>query len=47
MALLTSPAFPSSVVNYPGGDVDFTRIVEYKHYFHQKSPYTVIVKEYR
>jgi len=36
----------SSVVNYPGGDVDFTRIVEYKHYFHQKSPYTVIVKEY-
>jgi UDP-galactopyranose mutase len=37
---------PNSVVNYPGGDVDFTRIVEYKHYFHQHSPQTVIVKEY-
>ena len=32
--------------SYPGGDVKFTRIVEYKHYFHQHSPYTVIVKEY-
>lgn len=37
---------PNSVVNYPGGDVKYTRIVEYKHYFHQHSPYTVIVKEY-
>lgn len=35
-----------SVVNYPGPEVDFTRIVEYKHYFHQKSDYTIIVKEY-
>lgn len=35
-----------SVVNYPGPEVDFTRIVEYKHYFHQKSDYTVTVKEY-
>ena len=35
-----------SVVNYPGPEVDFTRIVEYKHYFHQKSDYTITVKEY-
>eukprot|EP00548_Thalassiothrix_antarctica_P015192 CAMPEP_0194175164 /NCGR_PEP_ID=MMETSP0154-20130528/9247_1 /TAXON_ID=1049557 /ORGANISM="Thalassiothrix antarctica, Strain L6-D1" /LENGTH=511 /DNA_ID=CAMNT_0038888875 /DNA_START=13 /DNA_END=1548 /DNA_ORIENTATION=+ len=35
-----------SVVNYPGPEVDFTRIVEYKHYFHQESDYTVTVKEY-
>jgi UDP-galactopyranose mutase len=37
---------PNSVVNYPGGDVKFTRIVEYKHYFHQHSSKTVIVREY-
>ena len=35
-----------SVVNYPGPEVDFTRIVEYKHYFQQKSDYTITVKEY-
>lgn len=35
-----------SVVNYPGPEVNFTRIVEYKHYFHQKSNYTITVKEY-
>jgi len=35
-----------SVENYPGPEVDFTRIVEYKHYFHQKSDYTITVKEY-
>lgn len=35
-----------SVVNYPGPQVDFTRIVEYKHFFHQKSDFTIIVKEY-
>jgi len=35
-----------SVVNYPGPEVDYTRIVEYKHYFHQTSEYTVTVKEY-
>ena len=33
-------------MNYPGPEVDFTRIVEYKHYFHQKSDYTITVKEY-
>lgn len=37
---------PNSVVNYPQDDVDFTRIVEYKHFLHQKSPHTTIVKEF-
>jgi len=36
----------ASVVNYPGGEVDFTRIVEYKHFLYQQSNYTVLVKEY-
>mmetsp|Transcript_7125 Transcript_7125/g.13162 ORF Transcript_7125/g.13162 Transcript_7125/m.13162 type:complete len:439 (+) Transcript_7125:145-1461(+) len=35
----------NSVVNYPGKEVEFTRIVEYKHFLNQKSPHTVIVKE--
>lgn len=37
---------PNSVVNYPGPDVDFTRIIEYKHFGNQKSQKTTIVKEY-
>jgi len=37
---------PNSVVNYPEADVPYTRIVEYKHFLNQKSPDTVIVKEY-
>lgn len=36
----------NSVINYPGMDVDFTRIVEYKHFGNQKSKVTTIVKEY-
>ncbi|QAA80913.1 UDP-galactopyranose mutase [Aequorivita sp. H23M31] len=36
----------NSVVNYPGREVDFTRIVEYKHFGKQKSEKTTIVKEY-
>lgn len=36
----------NSVVNYPGEEVDFTRIVEYKHFGNQKSDKTSIVKEY-
>jgi len=36
----------NSVVNYPGPEVDFTRIVEYKHILQQKSDHTVIVKEF-
>lgn len=36
---------PNSVINYPGIEVPYTRIVEYKHFLHQKSAYTTIVKE--
>jgi UDP-galactopyranose mutase len=36
----------NSVVNYPSKVVDFTRIVEYKHFWNQTSKHTVIVKEY-
>jgi UDP-galactopyranose mutase len=36
----------NSVVNYLESDVDFTRIVEYKHFLNQKSPHTTIVIEY-
>ena len=36
----------TSVVNYPGNDVAFTRIIEYKHFGNQQSPKTSIVKEY-
>jgi UDP-galactopyranose mutase len=37
----------NSVVNYPSLEVDFTRIVEYKHFLNQKVPgKTTIVKEY-
>lgn len=36
----------NSVINYPGMEVDFTRIVEYKHFGNQKSDKTTIVKEY-
>ncbi len=36
----------NSVVNYPGLDVDFTRIVEFKHFGNQQTPYTTIVKEF-
>ena len=44
--LPNTPYFqPSSVVNYPGPEVPFTRIVEYKHFLHQTSNDTVIVSE--
>ncbi len=36
----------NSVVNYPGTDVEYTRIVEYKHFGNQKSKKTTIAKEY-
>lgn len=36
----------NSVVNYPGVEVPFTRIVEYKHFGHQQSAKTTIVKEF-
>lgn len=45
--LKNTPYFqPNSVVNYPGPEVPFTRIVEYKHFLHQQSPHTTIVREY-
>jgi len=37
---------PRAVVNYPGLEVPYTRIVEYKHFLNQVSDYTVIVKEF-
>ena len=36
----------NSVVNYPGTEMPFTRIIEYKHFGNQKSDKTTIVKEY-
>jgi UDP-galactopyranose mutase len=36
----------ASVVNYPGMEVNFTRIVEYKHFLNQESKHSVIVKEF-
>ncbi|WP_026968142.1 UDP-galactopyranose mutase [Algoriphagus terrigena] len=36
----------NSVVNYPGTEVDFTRIVEYKHFGNQKSSKTTISREF-
>jgi len=36
----------NSVVNYPQNNVEFTRIIEYKHFLNQKSDHTIIVKEY-
>lgn len=37
---------PNSVVNYPGKEVGFTRIIEYKHFGNQQSKRTTIVREY-
>nr|MBI1232083.1 UDP-galactopyranose mutase [Cytophagales bacterium] len=36
----------NSVVNYPGTEVAFTRIIEYKHFGNQRSNKTTIVKEF-
>ncbi len=36
----------NSVINYPGREVDFTRIIEYKHFGNQQSEKTTIVREY-
>jgi len=35
----------NSVVNYPGNETPYTRIVEYKHFLNQTSKDTVVVKE--
>lgn len=37
---------PAAVVNHPSSDVNFTRIVEYKHFLNQPSPKTIIFYEY-
>jgi UDP-galactopyranose mutase len=38
---------PLGAVNYPSPDVEFTRIIEYKHFLNQNVPgRTTIVKEY-
>ena len=37
---------PGSIINYPGPEVPWTRIVEYKHFLNQQSPHTTIVKEF-
>ena len=43
---MNTPYFQQgAVVNYPGVEKPFTRIVEYKHFLHQQSPHTVIAKE--
>mmetsp|Transcript_19352 Transcript_19352/g.28983 ORF Transcript_19352/g.28983 Transcript_19352/m.28983 type:complete len:769 (+) Transcript_19352:151-2457(+) len=36
---------PASVVNYPSGDYDFTRIVEYKHFPTNAQPHQVLEQE--
>ena len=36
---------PCGAVNYPGPEVEYTRIIEYKHFLHQSSNHTVIVSE--
>jgi UDP-galactopyranose mutase len=36
----------NSVVNYPGPEVEYTRIVEPKHFLNQSSKDTLIIKEY-
>ena len=37
--------FPASVVNYPGAQYDFTRVVEYKHFLKQKSNHSILFYE--
>ena len=37
--------FPASVVNYPGAQYNFTRVVEYKHFLKQKSDHSVLFYE--
>lgn len=36
----------NSVVNFPGTEVDFTRIIEYKHFGNQQSEKTTVVREF-
>jgi UDP-galactopyranose mutase len=36
---------PCGAVNYPGNEIPYTRIIEYKHFLNQQSPHTIIVGE--
>lgn len=36
---------PNSVVNFPLAAVPYTRCVEYKHFLHQKSPWSIVAYE--
>jgi len=36
---------PTPVLNYPGPETPYTRAIEYKHYLHQDSPHSIVVKE--
>jgi UDP-galactopyranose mutase len=36
---------PNSVVNYSSANNPYTRCVEYKHFLHQRSPWTILSKE--
>ncbi len=36
----------NSVINYPGREVEYTRVIEYKHFGHQRSEKSSIVKEF-
>ena len=36
---------PCGAVNYPGNEVPYTRIIEYKHFLNQQSPHTITVGE--
>ncbi|CAB9512491.1 galactopyranose mutase [Seminavis robusta] len=36
---------PTPVLNYPGPETPYTRAIEYKHYLHQESPHSIVVKE--
>ena len=38
-------AQPNSVVNYPDPETPYTRCVEYKHFLHQPSEWTILSKE--
>ena len=36
---------PAAVVNYPNLNIPYTRTVEYKHFLHQRSPWTILSSE--
>jgi UDP-galactopyranose mutase len=42
---LTGYLQPNSVINYPLSNTQYTRCVEYKHFLHQKSDWTIVARE--